>query len=40
MRLEGKVAIMTGAGSGFGAGIAQTFARQGPRVVADGGRCV
>lgn len=36
MRLEGKVAIVTGAGSGFGAGIARKFAGEGARVlVAD-----
>lgn len=36
MRLEGKTAIVTGAGSGFGAGIARIFAREGARVmVAD-----
>lgn len=36
MRLEGKIAIVTGAGSGFGAGIARKFAREGARVmVAD-----
>lgn len=36
MRLEGKVAIVTGAGSGFGAGIARKFAAEGARVlVAD-----
>jgi len=36
MRLEGKTAIVTGAGSGFGAGIARVFAREGATVmVAD-----
>lgn len=36
MRLEGKTAIVTGAGSGFGAGIARIFTREGARVmVAD-----
>ncbi|MDF0600730.1 SDR family oxidoreductase [Psychromarinibacter sp. C21-152] len=36
MRLEGKTAIVTGAGSGFGAGIAAKFAAEGARVmVAD-----
>lgn len=36
MRLEGKTAIITGAGSGFGAGIAAKFAAEGARVlVAD-----
>ena len=32
-RLEGKTALITGAGSGFGAEIAATFAREGARVV-------
>ena len=36
MRLQGKTAIVTGAGSGFGAGIARRFAAEGARVmVAD-----
>ena len=36
MRLEGKVAIITGAGSGFGEGIARRFSEEGARlVVAD-----
>ncbi|WP_224813649.1 SDR family oxidoreductase [Hasllibacter sp. MH4015] len=36
MRLEGKTAIVTGAASGFGAGIARIFAREGAKVmVAD-----
>ena len=36
MRLEGKRAIVTGAGSGFGEGIAMRFAAEGPQVmVAD-----
>ncbi len=36
MRLEGKTAIVTGGGSGFGAGIVRKFAAEGARVmVAD-----
>jgi 3-oxoacyl-[acyl-carrier protein] reductase len=35
MRLQDKVAIVTGAGSGFGAGIARRFAEEGARVVVN-----
>jgi 3-oxoacyl-[acyl-carrier protein] reductase len=34
MRLHGKVAIVTGAGGGFGEGIARRFAAEGARIVA------
>lgn len=45
MRLQGKTAIVTGSGSGFGEGIARTFALQGASVVVndideEGGRRV
>ena len=35
MRLKNKLAIVTGAGSGFGAGIAKRFAEEGARVVVN-----
>lgn len=33
MRLDGKVAVVTGAGGGFGAGIAERFAAEGAKVA-------
>ena len=35
MRLQDKVAIVTGAGSGFGEGIAKRFAQEGAKVVVN-----
>jgi len=35
MRLDNKVAVVTGAGSGFGAGIAERFAAEGAAVVVN-----
>jgi 3-oxoacyl-[acyl-carrier protein] reductase len=35
MRLDGKVAIVTGAASGFGAGIARRFAAEGAQVIVN-----
>ena len=35
MRLKNKIAIVTGAGSGFGAGIAQRFAAEGANVIVN-----
>src|SRR3954467_4866312 len=35
MRLTNKLAIVTGGGSGFGAGIARRFAEEGCRVVVN-----
>lgn len=33
MRLQGKIAVVTGAASGFGEGVARLFAREGARLV-------
>jgi 3-oxoacyl-[acyl-carrier protein] reductase len=35
MRLEGKVAIVTGGGSGFGEGIAKRFAEEGAKILVN-----
>ena len=38
MRLDGKVAIVSGGGTGIGAATARRFAREGAKVVVTGRR--
>ena len=35
MRLDGKVAVITGAGSGMGLAMAELFAQEGAKIVAN-----
>lgn len=40
MRLKGKVAIVTGGGTGIGEGIARVFAEEDAQVVITGRPCI